>query len=43
MRLSPEERAQFVRELPLFVLLLAALLGVLWLMVAIVPAAAVQS
>lgn len=43
MRLSPEERAQFVRELPLFVLLLVLLFVIVSAMLAVVPPVAVQS
>lgn len=43
MRLSPEERAQFVRELPLAILLALLLVLTVAGMLMFVPATAVQS
>ena len=43
MRLSPEERAQFKRELPLAILAMLAIAAILAYVMAVVPAVAVQS
>lgn len=43
MNLSPQERAEFKRELPLFILGLILLFVVVTVMLALVPPVAVQS
>ena len=43
VRLSPEERAQFKRELPLAILAMLAIAAILAYVMAVVPAVAVQS
>ena len=43
MRLSPEERAQFKRELPISIILFLALFVLIAFLLAVIPPVAVQS